>query len=166
MQTGTIAPTPPLSPSFIQICRRFSYWASTLVLVLGVIVLLSWALDIEVLKSIVPGRVTQKPNTALGLMASGGALLLWNWQTHRQPGEHHRWQRLALVVLPVLVVLLGLLTLAEYSSGWDLGINHLVWVEPSPDAVDAIAGGRPAPNTAINFLLLGSALLVSQPTAK
>ncbi|MGB3308291.1 MAG: ATP-binding protein [Nodosilinea sp.] len=152
---------PPLSSSVVRACRRFSWQAGIVVLVLGVLVLLGWALDIDILKSVIPGRITQKPNTALGLSMSGLGLLLWHWrQSSQRLGRYHRWYKLGLMVVLYLVVALGVVTLIEYSLGVDLGINRLVWVEPSPDVVDAIVGGRPAPNTAISFVLLGWALLL------
>ena len=38
--------------------------------------LLGWALDVQRLRSGIPGAVEMKPNTALGLLLAGSALLL------------------------------------------------------------------------------------------
>ncbi len=41
---------------------------------IGLVAAIGWSLDIALLKSVIPGAVQMKPNTALGLM--GGALAL------------------------------------------------------------------------------------------
>ena len=59
--------------------------------------------------------------------------------------------------LGVVVLLLGLLTLSEYFSGVDFGIDRLFFghavMPPGPYP------GRPSPQTSANFILFGAALL-------
>jgi len=54
---------------------------------------------------------------------------------------------------------LGLLTLSEYVVGWDLRIDQLLFQEPAGSA-GTFHPGRMAPTTALNFVLLGLALLL------
>ncbi|MBW4546687.1 MAG: PAS domain S-box protein [Symplocastrum torsivum CPER-KK1] len=64
------------------------------------------------------------------------------------------------------VAMIGLLTLSEYLFNWNLGIDHLLFRE-LPEAVATSHPGRMAPNTALNFALLGFALLLlSQRTRR
>ncbi|MGB3788827.1 MAG: ATP-binding protein [Phormidesmis sp.] len=138
--------------------RLFSRRAGLIVISIGLAALLGWTLDIDVLKSVIPGRVTLKPNTAIGLIANGLALSLW----HQQQQSSRRTRRLvvgAIFLLCFFVIALGLVTLAEYSFGLDFGVDQFLF-EASPSADDAIIGGRPAPNTAISLVLTGSALLL------
>lgn len=159
MQPAPFDAVPLPSPRVVKVCRNISWGLAGAVMAIGLLVLLGWVLDIDSLKSVVPGRVTQKPNTALGLMANGIALLLWHRAISRPSPQRRPWMTRAQYGLPLLVVGIGLVTLAEYAIGFDLGLNHLPFTVP-PDAVDVAIGGRPAPNTAVNFVLTGSALLL------
>lgn len=147
------------SSRLMRMLQIFSWRASFVVIAIGVTVLLGWLLNIDSLKSILPGGVTQKTNTALGLIASSMALLLWLRQSMSQLNQRYqRWSKGISLGLSGLLIFLGLVTLVEYGLSIDLGINRLAWFEAPLDAVDAIASGRPAPNTAINFVLIGGAL--------
>ena len=54
---------------------------------------------------------------------------------------------------------MGLLSLTEHVVGWDLGIDQLLFQETAADAIGSLRPGLMAPITALNFLLLGLALL-------
>ncbi|MGB3191680.1 MAG: hypothetical protein WBB43_19935, partial [Limnoraphis sp.] len=54
------------SRQLLQLLRSLSMYSSLIVLITGCVVLIGWALDIDILTSILPERVTMKPNTALG----------------------------------------------------------------------------------------------------
>ena len=131
--------------------RSVSKIASILVTLIGFVVIVGWMFDIAALKSILPIWVTMKANTAIGFILSGASL----WQLHRPTRRSiQRIQCCAAVVL-----LIGLLTLLEYGFNRDLGIDQLIFQE-SVTAVATSAPGRMAVNTAFNFLLVGSALLL------
>lgn len=59
----------------------------------------------------------------------------------------------------LIVALVGLLTLGEYLSGRDFGIDQLL-VREAPGAIGTSSPVRMAPYIALNFLLLGIALLL------
>jgi PAS domain S-box-containing protein len=90
-------------------------------------------------------------NTAAGLALGVIAVLL----TAERPSMGRRTS--ITLVLSSAILLLGLLTLGEYAFGWDVGIDrifgHLAFTvdEPFPD--------RSSPQTSLNFVLLGAALL-------
>ncbi|WP_088348238.1 MULTISPECIES: diguanylate cyclase [Rhodomicrobium] len=116
-------------------------------------VILGWTFDIPTLKSVLPGLVTMKVNTAVGGLAAAVALLLLY---RSEPGS--RPFRIARG-LALFVVLLGALSLAEYLFTLDFGIDQLLFLDHGSLKTGATPG-RMSPATALAFLLLGSALWV------
>lgn len=117
---------------------------------LGAVVLLGWMLDIDTLKSVLPGFVTMKANTALCLLLAGSALLL----RLQAPGWQAPEQGMALIVL-----LIGLLTLGEYLFDWHIGLDQLVIVDPQLN-VNSPYPGRMSIFSATALSASGFALLV------
>jgi PAS domain S-box-containing protein len=124
---------------------------SLLALGAGGVVVFGWATDIAVLKSVSPGLPTMKFNTAACFSLTGLALWFVR-QTPVKPGPRRVARLCALVVLAV-----SLMTLAEYTFGWNLGIDELV----IRDIATAAQGppGRMSSATASAFLLMALALL-------
>ncbi|MDL2337478.1 MAG: hypothetical protein QFE16_06525 [Pseudomonadota bacterium] len=116
------------------------------VLLVGLLVLAGWALKIEALKSVLPGLATMKVNTALGFVLAGIALAL------RQRDGLRLGCAAATIVL-------GGLSLAQDVTGADYGIDQLLFRE-APGAAQVVAPGRMSVITALNFVLLGGALLL------
>jgi PAS domain S-box-containing protein len=124
-----------------------------MVTLVGCLVLVGWMFDIPSLKSLLSNSVTMKANTAIAFLLSGMSLwLLQNKSTGRG-------RRLIGQALAVIVTMLGLLTLSQYLFHWNLGIDQLVFRE-MPKAVWTSHPGRMAPTTALNFILIGFALLL------
>jgi signal transduction histidine kinase/DNA-binding response OmpR family regulator/HPt (histidine-containing phosphotransfer) domain-containing protein len=119
----------------------------------GGLVLVGWAMDIASLKSLLPTWVTMKPNTAVCFVLA--AVSLWLLRTE----QANRTSRRIALACAFAVAVVGLLTLAEYCCGWDVGIDQLLFRELE-GAVGTSSPGRMAPITALNFLLLGGALLL------
>jgi PAS domain S-box-containing protein len=119
------------------------------VLSIGAAVLLGWALDIPLLKSLHPRCVAMKPNAALGFVLLGFALTLG-----RATSPRHA---LAVYVLGALVALIGAVTFAEYALGLDLRTDGLLFREP-PGAILTQYPGRMSFLASLNFLLLGLAV--------
>ncbi|MFO0795666.1 MAG: hypothetical protein U0586_16575 [Candidatus Brocadiaceae bacterium] len=133
--------------------ERFSEYASIFVFFTGVLALIGWIGDISVLKSLHPSLVSMKANTAIAIILTG--ISLYFLQTKRsQHGKIYVAHGSAFVV-----ALIGLLTLIEYFSGWDMGIDQLIFKE-SPQAVGTFSPGRMAPHTAVTLLINGIALLL------
>jgi PAS domain S-box-containing protein len=132
--------------------RNFSRGAGIFSLLVGCLVLLGWALGLGVLKSILPGLAAMKANTAIGFILLGGALwAVWN----EAPGA--REQRLA-QIWATIAVLIGTVTLAEYVSGRNFGIDQ--WLFRDPAGTGTAFPGRMSFATSLEFVLLGSALLI------
>lgn len=149
----------PNSRQLLRLLRSLSVYSSLIVFVTGGIVLLGWAADIDLIKSILPERVTMKPNTAICFVVSGILLGLWHLRSRLNTRKFQRKLTFLIVLGSVFVILLGLLTLIEYYFQIDLKINQLLFPS-APEAVDAVVQGKMAPNTAVNFLLWESALIL------
>ena len=139
-------------PDRASIARRTSLLLSILVAMLGALVLVGWAMDIAMLKSVLPALTTMKANTALSLMLCGVALALLSWS--KTPAK-----RGLVALLPATVVLiLGLISLAEYLVGVDLGIDQLLIADPLA-SIGTTSPGRMSAVTAFCFVLAGFALV-------
>jgi PAS domain S-box-containing protein len=134
-----------------RLYKRFLHWlmpvTAALSIALGITVLIGWAFDIVVIKSILPAWVSMKANTAVCFILIGAGLL---------PPAAFPAARLC----GLLAGLIGALTLSEYLLGWDAGIDDLLFKEP-PGTVGTSHPGRMAPETALCFVFLAAALLMS-----
>ncbi len=133
-------------------------WAASAAVILGAsLVLYGWALDIEGVKSIIPGLPRIMPNTALGLLVA--AVSIWLMRVEHPQSHLQRLQRRAGQTGALAVALLGLLTLVEYVSGRDPGFDQLLFGDPVGTLVSSIPG-RLSPHTALSFVLVGFGLLL------
>lgn len=131
--------------------------ASAAAILGGAMVLCGWLFDISALKSILPGWVAMKPNTAVAFILTGIALTNSpNAAPFRSFGTR---------LCGWLVGLLGLLTLAEYACGWNPGFDQWLFAEPS-GAVGTSHPGRMAPDTAVCFVALAAGLSLSHLSLK
>ena len=119
------------------------------------LVLIGWMGNIDVLKSVIPGWVSMKPNTALGLILCAGALILSLPKT-AVPCLLARGMSL-------LAVGLGGLTLGQYLFTFDVGIDQALFAD-SFRLLQTSHPGRMAPTSALCFVFLGTALFTfNQP---
>ena len=136
--------TRPRGAWFRSPSQRFS----ALTLVIGGAALLGWQLDLPYLRAMLPGHVAMNPVTALAFMLAAGSL----WcQTAPFGARREVWW--AARVAASLVVLVGVVTIAGYVLGGNLGLDQLLFST-------RLGANRIAPNTGLNFLLLGTALLM------
>jgi PAS domain S-box-containing protein len=147
----------PHRAGVIALLRGASRWASAAAIGLGCLVLAGWLLDIPFLKSGLPGLTPMKANAALGFLLSG--LALW-WLQPRAGAS--RWATWAARACAGAAAVIGLLTLSQYVVGWDLGIDQLLFSDPTAAALSPFPG-RMVPATAVSFVLAGIALLTIQP---
>jgi PAS domain S-box-containing protein len=116
--------------------------AGAISLGLGVGTLLGWMLDVPFLKTVLPGLVNMKANTAICFVLLGVALLL---------------PRAAASLVAGGVAAIALLTLTEY-LGLNLGIDELFFRDGDPLSVNA--PGRSSATSTAALLLIAAALLL------
>lgn len=152
MAESSSRPIPPAAEDGAPRGRRRARLAGGLAVMAGLLVLLGWAADWQVLRRLVPGAVSMNPLTAICFMLAGLALMARN--DHRvarccRPAEAGA----------LLVVVTGLGKLFAYAGGLSFGpdqwLFHARLAEDVPGFVNQIA-----PNTALNFVLLGAGLLL------
>lgn len=120
-------------------------------------VLTGWALDIELLKRVYLNMVAMNPVTAICFLLLSVSLLLM------RSGKAARKTLFIAKACSGIVVLIGLLKLIEIIFGLTIGIDQLLFGNKMADDIT----GQPnhmAPNTALNFVFLGCALLLLDKT--
>ncbi|RAU20221.1 hypothetical protein CU669_19435 [Paramagnetospirillum kuznetsovii] len=119
-----------------------------LVACISLSVLASWIFNLPLLRNPFPSTVDMKFNAAIAFALLGAALAAC-----ARGGD---WWRLGDLV-GLLVIAFGAQTLAEYFIGLDWGIDQALVKDTAPAPL-TVHPGRPAPLTAINFILVGTAL--------
>lgn len=115
------------------------------------VVLVGWVFDIRALKVVVPGLVSMKINTAVGFILLAISLRLVGMR------EQSTWKLVIAYGAALVAMVIGGVALAERLFSWDAGIDELFAKDlHNPDPYP----GRPSPATALNFCLLGCALLL------
>jgi PAS domain S-box-containing protein len=127
--------------------ERGSRIGAGIAVALGILALVGWILDVEVMKRVLPNLTSMKANTAVSLVLLGVAL----WQISVRASS--RWIPSALVLIAAAIA--GL-TLAEYATGSSFGLDELLFA----DDPGLRFGGRMAPVTAASFLTIGTAILL------
>src|SRR5580698_6423560 len=94
--------------------------------------LCGWAFQIPALRSVIPGAVQMKMNTALAFLLSGTALYLL--MSKRSLIAERTGTLLAYAVGAI-----GVATLSEYLFGWRLGIDELL-ISDTADAYNPVPG--------------------------
>jgi diguanylate cyclase (GGDEF)-like protein len=132
-------------PRMAAAMRTMARVASIVPIVAGLLVLIGWWQNIERLKRIFPNLVAMNPASAIGFLFLGAALAL----------ASHRSSRLA-EALALIAALIGFIKILALLSIVDLRIDQIVFHEKLNTG--SRFPNRMAPNTALNFLLLGLGL--------
>ena len=150
--------------SVVRSLNGFVMLASLFSIAVGGLGLAGWTFDITVLKSVIPGQVIIKPNAAICLVLCGWSLWLLR-RTAPLPASGLR--RRGAQAMAAVVALVGLMSLSEHLVGWELGIDQLFFLDENPfEAFGSLRPGLMAPITALDFLLLGLALMSLDWTIK
>ncbi len=143
--------TKPEAERLREVLRVRGCAAGLAVAAIGAAGLAGWVFDLSVLKSVSADWVSMKANTAVGFVLLGMAIALLGVY------PHSRRARAAARALAGVAAAIGLLTLGEYVTGDDLGIDELLFAdEPTP--VETTFPGRMAFVTALGLVFLGAAV--------
>ena len=151
----TILAASKVLPSLVRWLLRFVSFTSLFSIALGCLGLIGWATGNVFLKTVVPGSVPLQQNSAICLVLIGISLYL-----RKQPPTRGRSSSYSIArALAAIVALVGLLSLGENLFGWNLGIDQLLfWVGPI-DASQLVRPGLMSAISAMDFFLLGLALI-------
>ncbi len=124
---------------------------------IGVLVLVGWAQDLEMLKRLLPSLVAMNPVTAICFILLGVSV----WASHSESASPSTVAVARSTAVFVLIV--GILKLCELTLGLVTNVDQFLFTEKlflDPTGIP----NRMAPNTAFNFVLLSLALIF--PTGK
>jgi sigma-B regulation protein RsbU (phosphoserine phosphatase) len=141
-------------PRVVRHLSLFAGFASLFAVSVGLLSLLGLTFGVAVLKSVLPGQPVIKMNAAVCLVLLGVSL----WWLRKTDQPHYF--RLFGQIIAGITALVGLSDLMEHLFGWTLGIDQLFFRESAVDAFFHVRPGLIAPLTALDFLLLGVALLL------
>ena len=132
--------------------RRRAFFVGGLAVVAGLLVLLGWGADWQTLRRLVPGAVSMNPLTALCFILAGLALI---WRN----GPREEQGRRPAAVAALGVATIGLGKLFAYAAGWSFVPDQWLFRARLAEDLPGVAN-QIAPNTALNFVLLGAGLLL------
>src|SRR5579859_1022635 len=132
--------------------RALARLAAIVPVAIGAVVLYGWSADADALKRIVNGLVAMNPATAIAFILTGVSLALLMKSKPRT--TRHRIGQL----LAAIVALIGAVKCVALIVGGDVPVDQLLFHDKVAIS-DFGLPNRMAPNTALNFLLLGLALM-------
>ena len=119
---------------------------------MGVLVLFGWYFDLEQLKRVFPGFVAMNPMTATLFIITGAALAM------SISREHSNVIRGCAKILSAAVALIAFIKLMDIAVGWLPNVDEVLFASKLSDVHDKLPN-RIAPNAALNFILVGLAIL-------
>ena len=148
-----VTPDAPAHRSFTALrLYRVSTWAAAAGAVLGGVALLGYVLDTNWMESIAPGLPAMAPNTAVALVATGGAILA------ARRGRAGRTIAITTVVLVIAGSIAELvLNVAEADATWLEGLFR----SKLTDTTTAVPG-RPVAETCLAMLFLATSTALLQ----
>jgi PAS domain S-box-containing protein len=136
--------------------RQFAIGVSVSAALVGMLVLVGWAVDYRLLTRVKPGNATVMPNSAVGFILAAIALWCRSLSFGGMPSPKP-WHATLADICAVLTGLLGLATLLEYLTGLDFGLDALLFRRRLAEFQSPYLG-RMSPETAICLCLLGATL--------
>jgi signal transduction histidine kinase len=127
--------------------------ATAFAILISGLALLGWTFNLVTLRNIFPGQPEMVPITAVAFIVASLSLWLSNREKKSQCSFRLTW------ICALAVMVIGLITLGEYLSHNDFGFDRLLFPTKLGLASSSFPG-RPSPHTALNFLIIGAALLL------
>ncbi len=137
---------------YISKLKVFSEVLSIFIILISVLFIIGWAFDIGVLKTPGSGFSTVKANTVFSFLLIG--ISIWLLQEKRINPRNLLIAR----ILSLIILSIGSFTLFEYVSGINIGIDQILFQEPS-GAFQTVALNRMSLLAASSFSLIGISLL-------
>ncbi len=168
-ERGAAVAAPPSKPVGDSL-RRVAVVTGAIVAGVGLLVFIGWILGLDAFKSVLPGLATMKANTALCFLLAGAALLLLrpgavaavsdrrNESANGTDGGPRPPLQWAGMAAAVVVLLVAGLTMLQYVTGADFGIDQLLFRDTHDP--HTIFPGRMVEATALAFLFTGASLLL------
>ena len=136
----------------IAVFKLFSQLASVVVTLMGFIALIGWTFDIAILKSVIPGMTAMNPATAICFILSGLSLLTQGVSASSNK-DTHKWIAKTSAILLLLIAMTKIVSF----FGYDFGVDQVLFREKLKIYTPP---NRMAPNTAVDFFLVGISLLI------
>jgi hypothetical protein len=149
--SGLMKEESEIKSRLIHRSRSLSISLGILSLLFPILTAVGWIFKIPLLTHGHPSLPAMQPNTALGL-ALGALSIILSREKYHSPKRS-----IVAGFFAAIILLLGLVTLAEYFFGSDLGIDH-IFIHTASTASSPFPG-RPSPQTSFNFILLGVSAL-------
>ncbi|NOT75895.1 MAG: PAS domain S-box protein [Cyclobacteriaceae bacterium] len=135
---------------------RFKHYSKLLMgvaILIGALILLGWAFDIAFIKHSFSNTPTMNPTSAVCFILLAVSFLII-----------HSTSRNGYVFacsLSIAVIIVGLLRLADFLLGTHFGIDGFLFPGELQSELPGVISNRMAPNTAFNFSILASAVLLT-----
>ena len=129
---------------------------SIIVMLAGIVVMIGWIKDIDILKSILPIWVTMKFTTALCFLLSGSIVFILAGSL----SKHTTSSRVVLPLLTLLILLIMGTLLASSFLEIRTGVEDL-FVKETGGAIKTSTPGRPSAGTITSFILVATAGLLA-----
>ena len=132
--------------------RKIAKVLSLIVIVTGIIVIIGWIFDIDILKSISPEWVSMKLATAVTFVLSGITLY---FIARAREGEFDSAQVILSITSLMIVLLMGILffsALLKINTG-----AEGLFIKEQAGAIKTVVPGRPSVPTMLNFLFIAGA---------
>ena len=140
--------------------KNYSAATAIVVLLISVMTITGWHFDIEAFKHPIPELVAMNPVTAVALMLAASSLLFLIKNNQK---KSHLYLVKVFAACPIAI---GILKLLSVFTDFDAGVDY--WLYKS-DLLDSIANDTPnriAPTSALNFIFIGSSLVMARSSGK
>ena len=124
---------------------KATYWIGPISILLGIVVIIGWIFEIQILKTVVPGYMSMKVNTALFFIMSGIAVTLIGKKKAKR----------TVFVISLLLIGLSFASLLQNIWGTNFGIDQIFIIDNVAIKNGDMYPGRPSPVTSFSFGLFG-----------